>query len=339
MKAFFTGTVSGAPLTFSILADNVGTAGNSISFSFNGSTDIDSAVNAWNAANPSNTVSLSGDGTQVPSNGQTITLSGGVNLGSDPLVPVFTKVTISDDDSDESVLSLTKLTQNIIEFATQELSINHIGGNDTPYISVSDGTDEALLGLRQGEMFLQGSNPNVRIEQNGGNLANILMASAKLVDEEGPYTATIDVQEQLTDDVTLTIPDQSGTLAVVTDIPTTAGDVGAVAAGAITTSGLTQATARILGRTTASTGAIEEIQIGAGLSLSAGGLSATGGGGEVRSDFVSPYTYTGLAAAGTSESTASWTIRRSEFDAGGSYVATLTASAVQWANRLTASYT
>jgi len=35
-----------------------------------------------------------------------------------------------------------------------------------------------------------------------------------------------------------------------------------------------------------------------------------GGSGEVRSDFVSPYTYTGLAAAGTSESTASWTIRR-----------------------------
>jgi hypothetical protein len=113
---------------------------------------------------------------------------------------------------------------------------------------------------------------------------------------------------------------------------------GAAASGSITSSGLTQATARILGRTTASTGAVEEIQIGSGLSLSAGELSATGGGGEVRSDFVSPYTYTGLAAAGTSESTASWTIRRSEFDAGGSFVATLTASAVQWANRLTASY-
>jgi hypothetical protein len=47
------------------------------------------------------------------------------------------------------------------------------------------------------------------------------------------------------------------------------------ASGSITTSGLTQATARILGRTTASTGAIEEIQIGSGLSLSAGQLSST----------------------------------------------------------------
>jgi hypothetical protein len=118
------------------------------------------------------------------------------------------------------------------------------------------------------------------------------------------------------------------------------GATNAAASGSITTSGLTQATARILGRTTASTGAVEEIQIGSGLSLSAGELSATGGsgGGEVRGDFVSPYTYTGLADAGTSESTASWTIRRSEFDAGGSFVATLTASAVEWDDRLTASY-
>jgi hypothetical protein len=61
---------------------------------------------------------------------------------------------------------------------------------------------------------------------------------------------------------TLTVPDASGTIALQ---------------GAITTSGLTQATARILGRTTASTGSIEEIQIGSGLSLSAGELSATGG--------------------------------------------------------------
>jgi hypothetical protein len=49
--------------------------------------------------------------------------------------------------------------------------------------------------------------------------------------------------------------------------------------GSIITSGLTQSTARILGRTTASSGSIEEITIGSGLSLSAGQLSATGGSG------------------------------------------------------------
>lgn len=49
-------------------------------------------------------------------------------------------------------------------------------------------------------------------------------------------------------------------------------------AGAVTSSGLTMATARLLGRSTASTGAIEEITVGSGLSLSAGTLTATGGG-------------------------------------------------------------
>lgn len=47
-------------------------------------------------------------------------------------------------------------------------------------------------------------------------------------------------------------------------------------AGAITSSGLTMATARLLGRTTASTGAPEEITIGANLSMTAGTLSAIG---------------------------------------------------------------
>lgn len=46
-----------------------------------------------------------------------------------------------------------------------------------------------------------------------------------------------------------------------------------VAPGAVTTSGLTMATDRLLGRTTASTGAVEEITVGSGLSLSAGSLT------------------------------------------------------------------
>jgi hypothetical protein len=67
-------------------------------------------------------------------------------------------------------------------------------------------------------------------------------------------------------------------VAVDTHTHVVADVTGAAASGSITTSGLTQATARILGRTTASTGAVEEITIGSGLSLSAGELSATGAG-------------------------------------------------------------
>lgn len=42
---------------------------------------------------------------------------------------------------------------------------------------------------------------------------------------------------------------------------------------------LNMATDRLLGRTTASAGPVEEISVGTGLSLSSGVLSATGGGG------------------------------------------------------------
>jgi hypothetical protein len=52
-----------------------------------------------------------------------------------------------------------------------------------------------------------------------------------------------------------------------------------VAAGSATSSGLTMATGKLLGRSTASTGAIEEITVGSNLTLSGGTLSATGGGG------------------------------------------------------------
>lgn len=50
-----------------------------------------------------------------------------------------------------------------------------------------------------------------------------------------------------------------------------------VAPGAATSSGLTMATARLVGRTTASTGALEEITVGSGLTLSSGTLSSAGG--------------------------------------------------------------
>lgn len=45
--------------------------------------------------------------------------------------------------------------------------------------------------------------------------------------------------------------------------------------GAATGSGLTMATARLLGRSTASTGAVEEITVGSGLTLSGGSLTAS----------------------------------------------------------------
>jgi len=66
---------------------------------------------------------------------------------------------------------------------------------------------------------------------------------------------------------------QGGTASTTAAAARTA--LGTAASGLATASGLTQSTNTILGRSTASTGAIEEISVGAGLSLSAGTLSAT----------------------------------------------------------------
>jgi hypothetical protein len=133
-----------------------------------------------------------------------------------------------------------------------------------------------------------------------------------------PFYRAIFANTTATDDRVLTLPDASGTIVLdsqlatvatsnsyddLDDLPTlgtaAAEDTTTFAAsGSITTSGLTQATARILGRTTASTGAVEEIQIGSGLSLSAGELSATASGATTQTDvYTSNGTWTKPAGA------------------------------------------
>ena len=66
-------------------------------------------------------------------------------------------------------------------------------------------------------------------------------------------------------------------VSVFTAASTTAARSAIAAAGSgdVTASGLTQATARILGRSTVGTGAVEEITVGSGLTLSAGTLSSS----------------------------------------------------------------
>jgi hypothetical protein len=63
-------------------------------------------------------------------------------------------------------------------------------------------------------------------------------------------------------------------LANLANAATARTNLGAAASGAITTSGLTQATARILGRSSSGTGAVEEISLPTGFDLSGGALRA-----------------------------------------------------------------
>jgi hypothetical protein len=91
-----------------ITANTAGTAGNSITLTFDGVDDVDTVLAAWNTANPSNQATRQeGDGGQVPEDGDSLTLSGGVAGiagGSDPIYdqdlnttnsPTFEKLTIS----------------------------------------------------------------------------------------------------------------------------------------------------------------------------------------------------------------------------------------------------
>lgn len=65
-----------SPSPFVVVADVKGDVGNSISLTFDGVDDVDTVVAAWNAANPSNTVTVASGGISVP-DADTITLSGG----------------------------------------------------------------------------------------------------------------------------------------------------------------------------------------------------------------------------------------------------------------------
>lgn len=78
--ASFTGQVAGMTTNVTIDADVAGEDGNLVLLSFDGSDDIDTVIAAWNLANPGNEVTLSsGDGSQIPDNGEEITLSGGAD--------------------------------------------------------------------------------------------------------------------------------------------------------------------------------------------------------------------------------------------------------------------
>lgn len=92
-----------------------------------------------------------------------------------------------------------------------------------------------------------------------------------------------------------------------TDAGTARTNLGAAASGAVTGSGITMTTARILGRTTAATGAIEEITVGSGLSLSGGTLTSTGSGGTVTS-VGGTGTVNGITLTGTVTSSGNLTL-------------------------------
>jgi hypothetical protein len=81
ISSSFTGIIPGSSTSVTLTANTPGTAGDLISLVFDGSSiSISSAIATWNAANSSNQVTLtSGDGTQIPTIAQTVSLNGGTD--------------------------------------------------------------------------------------------------------------------------------------------------------------------------------------------------------------------------------------------------------------------
>jgi hypothetical protein len=228
-KASFFGTVSGMTGNVWIIADNAGAAGNSIELSFDGVDNIDTVLGAWNSANPSNTAAFAGyggDAAQVPDNGETITLSGGAAAGSDALpydsTPRFDSLNVGGGEINNWVTNGEHIAQFVAADGTSVKPFTGIGGSANFELFqdslLSSGFSHGLCipgqppdGIYRLTLYNGSSwNPKIIVPQTGtiGIEENL-----SLRDRDNEFAATFDVQNQLSDDVTLTIPDQSGTIA------------------------------------------------------------------------------------------------------------------------------
>jgi len=280
-----------------IIANTAGTAGNSITLTFDGVDDVDTVLAAWNAANPSNQATLdSGDGGQVPDDGDSLQLSGGIasTAGSDPIYDQDLSTTDAVEFAQVDIYRTeTTVQDSALKALSTQPSTFAEGGIWRGRIMAGAENKTFLMGAAYGEAGLGAHSWSSAAAEDGAAWADFLLnpdggasvfigcqtwdkdtAIVKISNATGTVeiAASDDQTKRVSIDVTGVTEETTRTL----EIPDASGKI--ALQGAITTSGLTQATARILGRTTASTGAVEEITVGSGLSLSAGELSATGSG-------------------------------------------------------------
>ena len=99
-----TATLTVGTSTVTFTAAKAGESGNSISLTFNGTSDtLESITTAWNVANPANQVSHNGTGTDIPT-AVTVKLNAGIDAyikaaAQAPTAIGFIKVTLSDSDT------------------------------------------------------------------------------------------------------------------------------------------------------------------------------------------------------------------------------------------------
>jgi hypothetical protein len=195
------------------------------------------------------------------------TVSGTVAAGT--LAVSGTLATIFSDDGITGVATsiVTSDSTGFVEFWTNETSV---------VILISyDGTGKKAIT----DVEITGGSVSSDITALGTRMtaAELVTLDATVVAFKG-LTGAADKVPYFTGTDTMALADFTAAGRALVDDANAAAQrttLGAAASGATTASGLTMTTARLLGRTTASTGAIEEITVGSGLSLAAGSLTAT----------------------------------------------------------------
>lgn len=234
-KANFSGMTDGLNTNVTIRANNVGTAGNSITLSFNGSDTVAEALTTWNDANPSNQATLYvGDGTQVPDNGETITLSGGTAAGSDAFSGINQNLGKTDEPSFDGLTvngtATAGQTPNTVlrggawfgagdgssgvaiykqtDFGGNAVSFEGVNQSVTAYNNMIFGAGLQLYLKTDGSVGIGNSDPQEVLDVSG-NIA--------LRDIANGFSATLQAQDKLSANRTYDLPNASGTLALTTD--------------------------------------------------------------------------------------------------------------------------
>jgi hypothetical protein len=123
--ASYTGQVAGMTTPVTIVADNIGSGGNSILLAYNGTYKISQSIYAWNTIYPSNTCHLStGDSLQIPDNKTTMWLSSGADLTN--IIKSFKTIYI--DTIKTTTIIQTQLSGSLTDGAPTNTEISGIVG-------------------------------------------------------------------------------------------------------------------------------------------------------------------------------------------------------------------